>query len=684
MANTKKAQHRMYKQASKAKLDSLDAWSKAWFGKQGNPQQLPKHQGKSDAVKAMQKLGLVPITFGDHCMNRKALKANPKKSIMSVMVDAEGKVAPKLVEYKPYLSEPKLPKPSAGNKPLAGIHPKWMSLDEPLLPPLPPIADAPTPVGVGSIVSPYAYFTPSDPKTQKARGINLLRAMPYMETGLLKPPGEIHILPSGEMKMTAKDFPLFARPCPKTPRHGFVDSRKVGSFEELFLLWAQAQRADPEAEIVLMQPLTAAMSAVATNAGVTWGLGNAGVTSTSEWNMRHNAPVLIPAPVSSDNFRSGLAKLMEKGTSQMKELCPTSAYAEIVDHRGRARLVQLRDGPEQSARLNWTPKAVKVADVMRFDGFDEGDLLEWEKHLYEVTRPYHEPGNDPAELVLWAPGMPLSSHYAVHAIQMGMTVLTKWDHCPVKGDTITPVETAPEPWSRDNLRFLSSVIFENHRRHYFSDTQDGLAAIAATGVAMTHVVSQWPAEDKLLTLAGISFDALARLGLAACVGEVRHGSHEIAHSDEYVNFPWPDTLQESLSQRQRDLVYREFLMPMPYATQLKFLRLALETFKLPGWSKSYGGPAWADVAEASIGLVEALEHFTSHQPTTASFAKIVMAANQLVHVSHNGGKALTKWCNVDLISNHPVLGFCNSFTGCIMTQGGMQFRIFEASQLAEE
>ncbi|KKL48352.1 hypothetical protein LCGC14_2326400, partial [marine sediment metagenome] len=102
-----------------------------------------------------------------------------------------------------------------------------------------------------------------------------------------------------------------------------------------------------------MPRYTGAYSAVANNAGIVWGFGNAGVTSGGG-----DGGLFIPAPVAVPVWR-GLTCRPSAGVAD----CP---YVELVEDKGRVRLVQLRDGPAQTgAHGDYIPREMWVENVIR-------------------------------------------------------------------------------------------------------------------------------------------------------------------------------------------------------------------------------------------------------------------------------------------------------------------------------
>jgi len=109
---------------------------------------------------------------------------------------------------------------------------------------------------------------------------------------------DVRFIPAEEPK-----FPMFARPCPRKPCHGFVDSRVVRTPHALLNLYRESLREDKDGEIVMMKAYSASLSAVGTNSGVTWGRGTDAVTSG-----KGQETVTIQAP----SQMAGIKSLLER------------------------------------------------------------------------------------------------------------------------------------------------------------------------------------------------------------------------------------------------------------------------------------------------------------------------------------------------------------------------------------
>jgi hypothetical protein len=142
----------------------------------------------------------------------------------------------------------------------------------------------------------YLNKAKMNPKTQKAKSIlfgcaELQEQSSYIyslrgygtKSLILKDP----ILISSKKDITDldpkfwKDKKIFARPCPKVPRHGFVDSRVISNKEELKSLYKEVLKEDPQGEIVLTNFLdNAVCNAVLTTGGtISIGPGHNGATA---------------------------------------------------------------------------------------------------------------------------------------------------------------------------------------------------------------------------------------------------------------------------------------------------------------------------------------------------------------------------------------------------------------------
>lgn len=501
--------------------------------------------------------------------------------------------------------------------------------------------------------------------TQKARGITSLL---YASTGHTLFPGLYYItgpyvfhLPTGSLPAKyPTGYRFFARPCPKRPRHGFVESRRVRTPEEAVRIYLEeVLPEDPEGELIVMPALTGRFSAVATNAGISWGKGNDGVTSGS-------GGLTIPASTNRNTWNMMWKKRMM--WSWDPHIVEDTTYAEIVENNFRATAVQLRDGPEPPTTLDYIPREETVRLVLG----KSGDLLEWEGYLKRVVK-----GNKgPEGLCFAAYGEPLSSHYAVHAIELEIPVITT--RYVTVGDKLTPLPNTTPRLSKLDLRRLRAKVLHWLGREFIPLSGEGYSsqkAILATSIATIHAQSQWDGSPHLLNLRAMAMVTLLRYTAAASLGEVRHWRG---------NGPgrWGKKRRSTLvgrygeKLRERTQIYSHFYRVRPLDEILEYLDTAKQDFSTRGWGRGkgrrndgcgYGGPRWAAVANTGIVLGRALRQFLK-TPTPAYWRRCVMAANNLIHTAHNNGYFFNKWLGgdaFDIFAAAPGIGFCNSWAGIV-------------------
>jgi hypothetical protein len=536
-----------------------------------------------------------------------------------------------------------------------------------------------------------------NPRTQKAKGVMRLTRRGRSNAPfacLVQSNPKTFLLPYQEPK--ADDFAwgkkLFARPCPERPRHGFVDSRPVSSLEEVRALYFEALEADPVAELLVMPFATSRYSAVATHAGVTWSLGNDGATGTGKPTR------FIPASSGATVFNQHVASRLLGAYGPKEVGINTSAYLEIVEDQDWSRLVQTRDGPEQTTATDWVPKdGYEVCNVLVLSG--EPDLLSWEKDIQAFAKE--------AGPVLYAPGLGLSSHYAVHAIANGIPVITS--KMPNVGDKLAivgPEELTSKDyktmalasaywsrasmdlkgWKQRGLPFSPTVIFQvAGSRDAFSDIEmhdnDAFAdftlarCLVFTAVGGLHAVGSWGNQPHLLDMRAFCAWALVRMLVAACVGELRHWFASGPGRMDHDKLPATDfglldfDIHSFKNQSPQRIHVHGKVLAAKGETLLKVARGCTVDFA-KGWGGGYGGAAWHQSALLAYKLASALLAFEA-KPSAKTWAHVLSAQNIAVNAAHNGGYLLDKWVSktdLDAISFCPSFGFCNALIGGYLAQ----------------
>src|SRR5438046_5321750 len=256
-------------------------------------------------------------------------------------------------------------------------------------------------------------------RSQKARGVLALAADPSWNVPrfmvLSEPP------PNGyAWNRVDAHLPAWGRPCPITPRHGFVDSRRVETRAQLESLWAESVAADPHAELLVMKQIEAVSSAILAPGLLVIGPGNDGATSG------HDS---LSLPIRADvNYRAGT--LIRAGITD-------APYLEVVvDNHARPYAVQLRDGLACGRDVDFVPERMDVSNVVVLDPDPrkQPDLLTWPTMV----------ANFPAGTAVYQLGGSMASHQAMHCRaeweKSKHCVPILFTRCPKVGETLRPTK----------------------------------------------------------------------------------------------------------------------------------------------------------------------------------------------------------------------------------------------------
>lgn len=434
-------------------------------------------------------------------------------------------------------------------------------------------------------------------RTQKARGVlALCEASPYNTfPWVVVAQGREEV---GGAFALAKGFsggrPIFARPCPIRPRHGFVESRCLASMEEAKALWDELERADPEGELMLTPFLRAQYNAIFAPGLVVVGPGHDGATSG------RNA-ISLPLP-SSWVDESKMAGLIAPGEVP---------YIEGVLTEGGWVLTQYRSGPPPTAG-DYIPERVKVERVVRVD---EGmDLLEWEGLVKSLGK----------GAVVYHPGGSTASHYGVHCIACGVPYLTSRE--PRVGEVLEPTNVG---WGRRESDALAEAIREAFER---GDIEDDLLPLS---LALVHSIGAYVADnpsEEAIKLLGWAIVYLARACAGASLGELRYSPRRCRLP---VDVP---------ADGDRDDIYADALK-FGVVDTIRYLAIAKEDFSSGGWPRGYGGRRWANASSLALSYVRGIVSFLN-RPSRRALGGLMQKANRLLHAVHNNGWYLNKWPNI--------------------------------------
>src|SRR5579872_1596292 len=391
----------------------------------------------------------------------------------------------------------------------------------------------------------------------------------------------------------------FARPCPKTPRHGFVDSRPVNSITEAKTVFAEAKMADPDAEMLIGEFIDATHNMIWANGMLTIGLGHDGATSGKDTIV---FPTLDKAP------------LPEKAQGHWKSI-KESPFFEFVAQTGKydkldIHVTQLRDGPATGRIIgDYIPREVEVTEVV----MAEGDLLEWEARAAKFTK----------GTVVWHPKGAICSHYAIHCFNNNVPYITENE--PKVGDVLTPTtKSRAKEFDRKAFAFGVSCGMEYNMNKNHLKPNRALEFVLA-------VLHNFGSFDKgnlyHAALLGLASVLCVRLGFTAAIGEARHSKYNVEGKPLGIS-------------TDRQAVYVEMWQDFGKARSL--INTALGWFYDPtAWIRSgFGGIPWFKCTFAAIELWNKICLFKQNK---IQANKVIDALNLVINTAHNNGRFLNKF-----------------------------------------
>lgn len=480
-------------------------------------------------------------------------------------------------------------------------------------------------------------------KTQKARGLEAGWALSSNSGYGYKVAPHHGVMPYVPPDMLSNlVFPKFARPCPVTPRHGFVESRDVKDIHELEALFKETREHDPDGEMIIMDRLSGRYSAVMTATSVGWGLSNDGITGGKGESR------VIPCP--AGRFDATLLPYL--GISAKDET--QGVYAELVEDKGAVCVVQMRLGPRQpDSRV----KRVMVALTTKINYIvspEDDDLIKWDNLLKK-----DEYRCRAAQVLVWLPGQTMASHFAVQGIANGYNVSVE-ETCPVEeGDFLKPDTSGLAPLEAADYIRLGELLTAEKTTRFWDYPRDVLL-----GIGTLHALPFWDNAPHLLALRARGVMIAARYGLAACLGESRHHLHM---NSKPAKVPWKKLMDtDSFDSRpSRSYVFvRSFAMPWEMGPELALaaaedmrigdqppvMEYLAKGGKLGDYGASFMGHKWEWAALRCHDLHIAVDRFCK-DTTQANWNAVLGHYNEIINAAHNGGYLLNKWCSPNLIDN---------------------------------
>lgn len=403
---------------------------------------------------------------------------------------------------------------------------------------------------------------------------------------------------------------IWARPCPTSPRHGFVDSRVVTTLKEAQDLMLLAQKADPEAELLFQPKLDAKWSAILTDTSVSVGPGNNGATAGKNSFMYR----LVPQSVGNPLFNKEALKRARIEEGQ-------TPYCEIVKPKfGKTQLVQLRAGPTLPPTVDFIPQDLKVKRVRTITAGE--DEFAWEAEAKALAT---EPG-----VVVYHPGGTMASHFGVHCVINGVPYIT----------SVRPkLRQVLVQASDDGLPDVDAL----HQGLSLSLVPETCSSDSWSnrGLFGTFILHNYAAEHgaEASFFLGLGAGWLWRMMAAACLGEFRHVFKYRMQGEQM------DSVYTEGSNNARSTVFQRVFR---YSSIEIVRRLAIATedfLRRPTWPNGYGGLLWGRSGLMALRYWDVLQRF-AQTPNVANVRELVIGLNTLVHAAHNGGLLLNKFLDM--------------------------------------
>lgn len=445
----------------------------------------------------------------------------------------------------------------------------------------------------------------TDTKTQKAKGIFFLQdrsPQVQLKYGWKVPK---HLLfPAGyNFAENGFNYPIFARPCPTVPRHGFVDSTVCENSEQLNALSKQTLAVEPNAEILITKPVDCSYSAIINGGVITFAPGNDGATAGKGCRYFY---------ISDDP----LSKHIELDPSILLE-GEVPFYEMVFAKKGEPKLVQVRSAPGTPHVKDYVPQKVEVKKIIKA----EGDLLDWEDLLKKA---------DPSTTIIDHIGGSLSSHYAIHAVINRIPIFTTY--LPELGSTLEATVENSELDENDRVKFSRAFVagfnsapyIKKNLRYIGKGTKNSrpvLLGILELALATLHNFSTISLH-KDYEILGLALGLFVRATFSVSMGEARHSPDKNVFTEFF-----------KACSSDREACY-DTMFANSSETCLKDIETIFYIFRDVAWNGGFGGKKWASCTKSSIDLFNA--------GIKGDITNVVELFNRVINEEHNGGKYLNK------------------------------------------
>ncbi len=455
-----------------------------------------------------------------------------------------------------------------------------------------------------------------NPGTQKAKGVFFLQDKGNKIRNQLcywNVPKHILFRAGTKFGDESFNFPVFARPCPLNPRHGFVDSTICSNAEELNNVSSLTLSADPDAEILVTKPVDSAYNAIINGGVITFGAGNDGATAGRGVNYFY---------ISEDP----LSEMLDLNNKKIIAEDETPFYELVFENtefsNNRVNLVQVRSAPKTPRVKDFVPAPVVVKTILKA----AGDLLDWEALLKTV---------DPATTIVDHTDGSLSSHYAIHAIVNKVPIFTTY--MPELGSTVEPTVENSDLNDEDVASFkkafaagfCSGNYILSKSKYQGGNLSNFMGNVIRTSLAALHNYSSF-AFSKDYSALGMIVGLFCRSAFAISIGETRYNRKRI--NEKYLGTTF-QKYYDKMTSGGRDACYNH-MYRLDIADAQSDIYTAYHIFDRMKWDSAYGGKRWANCTKSAVHLFNAC--------ASGDIQKVVELLNVVINENHNGGKYLNK------------------------------------------
>jgi hypothetical protein len=455
-------------------------------------------------------------------------------------------------------------------------------------------------------------------KTKKARGVFFLQEQERKIIDIYgwRVPKHLLFAAGCEFKEDSFNFPVFIRPCPTVPKHGFVDSVVCNNADELNIVSSQTYKVEKTAELLVTKPVNSSFNAIINGGVITFAPGNDGATSGRGVQYFYINDDPLSKAINLD------PNILLEGEVPFYEM--------VFSETGESRLVQVRSAPGVPRAKDFIPHRVEIKKVIQA----EGNLIEWEEKMA---------GADNKTTVIDHFGGSLSSHYAIHSIINKIPIITTYR--PNVGDIIEATVGNINIDDNDRRAFKESFIagfnsapfvYKNMNFKKSKDARPILLSILELSLATLHNFSGL-SLSKDYELLGVVLGLFVRTTFSVSAGEARHSPKKEGFSNEYKYGKSIEKFFETCS-HDREACYNTMFSKKTKRC-IEDIKTIYYIFKDLAWGSSMGGAKWARCTESSIQLFNAC--------VKGDIESTVVMFNRVINEEHNGGKYLNKLINVN-------------------------------------